>query len=66
MEDLLLDPAIRVWVILPIVIITFLVGVIRHHVSVLLTSVKKSDLEQVKQRFVYIYISLFIRFEKLL
>jgi len=53
MEDLLLDPAIRVWVILPIVIITFLVGVIRHHVSVLLTSVKKSDIEQVKQRFVH-------------
>lgn len=49
MEDLLLDPAIRVWVIVPIVLITFLIGVIRHHVSILLTSVKKTDLEQLKQ-----------------
>ena len=40
-DDLLLDPAIRIWVIVPIVMITFLVGVIRHHVSILLTSPKK-------------------------
>jgi len=44
-----LDPAIRARVFVPIVVITFLVGVIRHHVSVLLTSSKKSDVEQVKQ-----------------
>lgn len=50
MEDLVLDPAIRVWVVVPIVLITFLVGVVRHHVSVLLTSVKQTDVEQLKQR----------------
>lgn len=52
MEDLLLDPAIRVWVIVPIVMITFLVGVIRHHVSILLTSQKKVEVDQIKQSHV--------------
>lgn len=33
---------------LPIVIITFLVGIIKHYVSILLTSPKKVDLAQVK------------------
>ena len=50
MEDLLLDPAIRLWVIVPIFLITFLVGVIRHHASILLQSATKLDVEQVKQR----------------
>ncbi|XP_065058173.1 ER membrane protein complex subunit 3-like [Rhopilema esculentum] len=49
MEDLLLDPAIRLWVIVPIFLITFLVGVIRHHASILLQSATKLDVEQVKQ-----------------
>ncbi|XP_065668268.1 ER membrane protein complex subunit 3 isoform X2 [Hydra vulgaris] len=49
MDDLLLDPAIRIWVIVPIVLITFLVGVVRHHVSILLTSHKKIDVEHLKQ-----------------
>ena len=39
--ELQLDPAIRVWVFLPIVMITFLIGVLRHYVSVLLSSQKK-------------------------
>ncbi|XP_057314697.1 ER membrane protein complex subunit 3-like [Hydractinia symbiolongicarpus] len=52
MDDLLLDPAIRIWVIVPIVLITFLIGVIRHHVSILLTSAKKVDVEQLKQSHV--------------
>merc|ERR1712111_325052 len=46
--ELRLDPAIRLWVFLPIVLITFLVGIVRHYVSVLLTSTKKVDLAQVK------------------
>ena len=46
--ELRLDPAIRLWVFLPIVVITFLVGIVRHYVSVLLTSTKKVDLKQVK------------------
>ncbi|XP_022787966.1 ER membrane protein complex subunit 3-like [Stylophora pistillata] len=47
MAELLLDPAIRLWVILPIVIITFLVGIIRHYLSMLLQSKKDLDLLQV-------------------
>jgi hypothetical protein len=52
MAELLLDSAIRVWVILPIVIITFFVGIIRHYLSILLQSNKKVELEQVSDRFV--------------
>jgi len=45
--ELQLDPAIRIWVFLPIVLITFLIGVLRHYVSVLLSSQKKVDLAAV-------------------
>ncbi|CAL8279362.1 unnamed protein product [Boreogadus saida] len=47
MAELLLDSSIRVWVVLPIVFITFFVGVLRHYVSQLLHSDKKVELEQV-------------------
>eukprot|EP00069_Balaena_mysticetus_P018039 bmy_00438T0 len=36
--ELLLDSNIRLWVVLPIVIITFFVGMIRHYVQVLIRS----------------------------
>ncbi|KAM7404197.1 hypothetical protein PAMP_011564 [Pampus punctatissimus] len=45
--ELLLDSSIRIWVVLPIVFITFFVGIIRHYVTQLLHSDKKVDLEQV-------------------
>lgn len=48
MSDLLLDPSIRVWVFLPIVIITFLVGILRHYVSILISSSKNVELQQVQ------------------
>lgn len=48
MADLLLDPSIRIWVFLPIVIITFLTGIIRHYVSLLISSTKKVTLQQVQ------------------
>lgn len=41
MTDLLLDPSIRTWVFLPIVIITFMIGVARHYVSLIITNKKK-------------------------
>lgn len=41
------DSKIRLWVVLPIVIITFFMGVIRHHVSILLQSDEKLTQEQV-------------------
>jgi len=48
MSELLLDPSIRVWVFLPIVIITFLVGILRHYVSILISSSKSIELQQVQ------------------
>lgn len=50
--ELLLDSNIRLWVVLPIVIITFFVGMIRHYVSILLQSDKKLTQEQVSDRSV--------------
>lgn len=47
MAELLLDSDIRIWVFLPIVVITFLVGIIRHYVTILLTSEKKVELQQI-------------------
>ncbi len=48
MVELLLDPAIRRWVILPIVIITLLFGLLRHYITVLIRNEgKKPTLEQV-------------------
>ena len=46
--ELRLDPAIRLWVFLPIVAITFLIGIIRHYVASLLSSDKKVDMSKVK------------------
>lgn len=50
MTELLIDPNIRVWVFLPIVVITFLVGIIRHYASVLISSQKKVELIQIQDR----------------
>lgn len=47
-SDLLIDPDIRLWVFLPIVTITFLVGVLRNYVTILLMSTKKVGLQQVQ------------------
>ncbi|CAD5219808.1 unnamed protein product [Bursaphelenchus okinawaensis] len=48
MTDLLLDPAIRSWVFVPIVLTTFLIGIIRHYVYLLLLNKKKQDLNNLK------------------
>ncbi|KAK5641058.1 hypothetical protein RI129_009605 [Pyrocoelia pectoralis] len=45
MRDLVVDSQIRCWVFLPIVVITFLVGIVRHYVSILLVSEKKIKLQ---------------------
>ena len=45
----MLDPAIRMWVILPIVIITLLFGLLRHYITVLLRNSEGNvTLEQIK------------------
>jgi len=46
--ELLLDSSIRLWVVLPIVFITFVFGIIRHYLSVLMASDKIVTLEQVR------------------
>ncbi|XP_066436080.1 ER membrane protein complex subunit 3-like [Eleutherodactylus coqui] len=43
--ELLLDSSIRLWVVLPIVFITFLSGLLRHHVTRLLQGEKRAELE---------------------
>lgn len=48
MTELLVDPRIRLWVFLPIVVITFLVGIVRHYVSILLTNQKKIEIRQMQ------------------
>lgn len=49
MAELLLDPAIRMWVILPIVFITLVFGLLRHYVTILLRNDSKvPTLEEVK------------------
>jgi len=49
MAELLLDPAIRMWVILPIVLITLLFGLLRHYITVLLRNTNNAvTLEQIK------------------
>ncbi|XP_029467785.1 ER membrane protein complex subunit 3-like [Rhinatrema bivittatum] len=45
--ELLLDSNIRLWVVLPIVFITFHVGLLRHYVTQLLHSDKRPEREQV-------------------
>ena len=50
MAELLLDPNIRLWVFLPIVVITFLIGILRHYVSILLSTPKKVEVTQVEDR----------------
>uniref|UniRef100_A0A4W3JYF2 ER membrane protein complex subunit 3 n=1 Tax=Callorhinchus milii TaxID=7868 RepID=A0A4W3JYF2_CALMI len=52
--ELLLDSNIRLWVVLPIVFITFFVGLIRHYISILLQSDKKLSEEQVSDSQVLI------------
>ncbi|XP_059814478.1 ER membrane protein complex subunit 3-like [Hypanus sabinus] len=44
--ELLLDPGIRLWVVLPVVLITFLVGVSRHYLGLLLQAERKPGLRQ--------------------
>eukprot|EP01013_Petalomonas_cantuscygni_P037736 TRINITY_DN6861_c0_g1_i1.p1 TRINITY_DN6861_c0_g1~~TRINITY_DN6861_c0_g1_i1.p1 ORF type:complete len:289 (-),score=52.61 TRINITY_DN6861_c0_g1_i1:768-1535(-) len=43
MSDLLLDSRIRDWVLLPLCWLTFLIGILRHFVTVLMTSPTEQD-----------------------
>ena len=52
MTDLHLDPAIRSWVFVPIIVISFLTGIIRHYAYLLMFQKKKSDIAGVQDRCV--------------
>ncbi|KAI9585526.1 ER membrane protein complex subunit 3 [Glossina fuscipes] len=54
MTELLIDPNIRVWVFLPIVLIAFFIGILRHYVSTLISSQKKAEMLQVQDSQVMI------------
>ncbi|XP_039249649.1 ER membrane protein complex subunit 3-like [Styela clava] len=46
--ELLLDSSIRIWVVLPIVFITFVFGIIRHYLSLLMSSDKVVSIDQIR------------------
>ncbi|XP_046737167.1 ER membrane protein complex subunit 3-like [Diprion similis] len=48
MTELLIDPSIRSWVFLPLVVITLLVGVLRHYVSLCLSTRKEVKFSEVE------------------
>ena len=51
MEDLLvLDSAIRNWVLVPIVAVMFIVAILRSNITRLMQEDKKSDLKAIQQR----------------
>ena len=58
MAELLLDPKIRFWVFLPIMAITFLVGIIKHYLFIFLTNDKIAERQQIMDRYDYL---IFIR-----
>ncbi|GAB5592454.1 hypothetical protein Unana1_07354 [Umbelopsis nana] len=49
-KQMILDPAIRDWVLLPIMVVMLLVGILRHHITVLITGTpKKPQLKAVRE-----------------
>jgi hypothetical protein len=50
MVELLLDSAIRFWVFMPIVVITFFVGMLRHYISIITAGEKPVDKQQLADR----------------
>jgi len=61
MTELLLDPSIRTWVFVPIVIITFLVGILRHYIFLLFLGKKKGDLQSVKDGYFFNFLKEFFQ-----
>ena len=52
-DDLVLDPRIRDWVLLPIVVVMVLIGICRTMAQRMMASQAKQDIEQVKQQYVH-------------
>lgn len=49
-EHLVLDPAIRNWVVFPLMLMVILVGILRHNISALLKSEKPLDKEELSYK----------------
>eukprot|EP01137_Pigoraptor_chileana_P032016 Opistho-2@20738 len=47
MVDLVLDPSIRNWVLVPIFVVMFLLGVFRHYISEVMKKEKAPEVQQV-------------------
>lgn len=54
MVDLLLDPQIRSWVVVPIVIITFFLGIGRHYLTLLIKTKKPVEKVQLMERYLVV------------
>lgn len=50
MQDLVLDAAIRNWVLIPIVVITLLVTVARHYLMIMMQSDASIDFTKLQQQ----------------
>ncbi|KAL2913448.1 hypothetical protein HK105_207060 [Polyrhizophydium stewartii] len=48
-QEIYLDPAIRNWVLLPIMLVMVLVGLLRHHATQLLQSTPKANIKQLRE-----------------
>ncbi len=62
MAELLLDSNIRFWVFLPIVVTTFLIGILRHYITILLSSEKKVELQQITDRYAPVEVDTTVRY----
>jgi hypothetical protein len=50
--ELVLDPKIRDWVLVPIMLVMFLVSILRHNITKLMRGEgKKGDLKNIKERY---------------
>jgi len=47
-SDLLLDPQIRDWVLLPIIVVIWIVTILRQNVTTILRSDKKADIKSLR------------------
>lgn len=54
-EDLVLDTAIRDWVLIPLSVVMVLIGVLRYFVSKLIRSSQTPDAKIVKEGYINLY-----------
>lgn len=65
-QNILLDPSIRDWVLLPLIAIVIFVGILRHYVTLLMTSQPKPNMVQICNANIANYGRLLIQSNRLL